>query len=120
MSSKEISVPNHDGTLLAGLRQQYDNDSALLEHMDREHSKLRAEHEELEAEYDTTSKQLGKALADLATSEAKRDVARELIGTVRAIAETWRADPGVFPDGAADPLERIATVLLGPPSTRKR
>jgi seryl-tRNA synthetase len=58
-------------SLLAGLRQQYDNDTALLEHMDREHSKLRAEHEELEAEYDTTSKQLGKALVDLAMSEAK-------------------------------------------------
>lgn len=48
------------------------------------------------------------------------DVARELIGTVRAIAETWSTDPGAFPDGAADPLEQIATVLLGPPSTRKR
>lgn len=44
----------------------------------------------------------------------------ELIGTVRTIAETWRTDPGAYPDGAADPLEQIATVLLGPRSTRKR
>ncbi len=47
------------------------------------------------------------------------DVARELIGTVRAIAETWSTDPGAFPDGAADPLEQIATVLLGPRGQRR-
>lgn len=56
----------------------------------------------------------------LAAAQRQVDVARELVGTVRAIAETWRTDPGAFPDGAADPLEQIATVLLGPPSTRKR
>jgi hypothetical protein len=62
------------------------------------------------------------AMVDLIRDNAERklNVARELIGTVRAIAETWRTDPGAFPDGAADPLEQIATVLLGPPSTRKR
>lgn len=47
------------------------------------------------------------------------DVARELIGTVRTIAETWSTDPGAFPDGAAEPLEQIATVLLGPRGQRR-
>ncbi|GGK89373.1 hypothetical protein [Mangrovihabitans endophyticus] len=47
------------------------------------------------------------------------DVARELIGTVRTIAETWSTDPGAFPDGAADPMEQIATVLLGPRDQRR-
>lgn len=46
------------------------------------------------------------------------DVARELISTVKTIAETWRDNPGAYPDGAADPLEQIATVLLGPRSRR--
>lgn len=56
----------------------------------------------------------------LAAAERQLDIARELIGTVRSIAETWRTDPGVYPDGAADPLEQIATVLLGPRPTRKQ
>lgn len=47
------------------------------------------------------------------------DVARELIGTVRVIAETWRDDPGGYPDGAAEPMEQIATVLLGPRGQRR-
>lgn len=73
----------------------------------------------------TDNSEIGDYLYDQAEQMGRHDIRAaleggELIGTVRAIAETWRTDPGAFPDGAADPLEQIATVLLGPPSTRKR
>ena len=39
------------------------------------------------------------------------------LSQARLLAATWRADPGAFPDGAADPLEQIAGLLVGPRST---
>ena len=62
----------------------------------------------------------GRDLEALTRAARQLDVARELLSTVKAITETWSADPGAYPDGAADPLEQIATILLGPRSTRKR